>query len=187
MSSDVTQLLQASRDGGEDALERLLPLVYEELRGLADRHLRSESKGHTLQPTALVHEAYVRLVGQRNRNWANRQQFFCIASKLMRRVLLHHAEKRGAQKRGGDRQRATMLDLAEEFEHQAVDLLALDEALRRLEQLDENKHRIVELRFFGGLTLEEIAHVLEVSDRTVRRNWSFAKAWLRKEMGVASS
>ncbi len=181
-SSDVTRLLADVQGGDAGAPEKLVSLVYAELRRVAENQLRRERVDHTLQPTALVHEAYLRLVDQREQNWQNREQFFAIAATLMRRVLLRHAEQRSAQKRGGGEPRVPLVEGLDVFEERAIDLLALDEALERMDQVDPEKRRIVELRFFAGLSVAEIARVLDVSERTVERGWSFARAWLKKEI-----
>lgn len=182
MTNDVTQLLSEYRAGDEDAIAQLLPLVYDELRARANAYLRAERRDHTLQPTALVHEAYLRLVRQDQQSWENRRHFLALSAIAMRRILIHHAEKHSALKRGGGRRRVTLFEAESPFEEQADDLLALDEALRRLSAVDPQKARIVELRFFAGLTTEEIAATLDVSTRTVERAWRFARAWLRKEI-----
>jgi len=181
----VTALLQQWSRGDRDALEKLTPLVYEELRGIAAGYMRDERPGHTLQATALVHEAYVRLIGQKRVSWQNRAHFFGIAAQLMRRILIDHARRRQAAKRGvGGALRLTAgVDVAGAPE-QDFDLLAIDGALLRLEQLDADQARIVELRFFGGLTVEETAEVAGVSTATVKREWRTARAWLRHEVGL---
>jgi RNA polymerase sigma-70 factor, ECF subfamily len=180
---DVTRLLAECAESDERALEKVFPIVYDELRALAAVHLGRERRDHTLQPTALVHEAFLKLVDQENQRWQNRAHFLCIAATAMRRILVHHAEARGAAKRGGDRRRTELLEAESPFDEPAEDLLALDEALRRLEALDPRKSRLVELRFFAGLDEAEAASVLGVSARTVERDWRLAKAWLRKELG----
>ncbi len=179
---DVTQLLREYRGGDERALGRLLPIVYAELRGLAQRELGRERAGHTLQPTALVHEAYLRLVKRSDPDWKDRRHFFAVAATAMRRVLVNHAVARRAEKRGGGNERVTLFEAASVFEERAEDLLALDEALRRLSEMDPDKGRIVELRFFAGLDVAETAAAMQVSASTVERGWRFAKAWLRKEI-----
>jgi len=184
---DVTRLLDDCRSGDRSAFDKLLPLLYDELRSLAKSQLGRERRDHTLQPTALVHEAFLKLVGERDRDWKNRTHFFALASQAMRRVLLNHAESRRAMKRGGgDARKVTLFEAASLFEEQAEDLVALDEALTRLAAFDEAKCRLVELRFFGGLTTEETAEVLGVSSRTVERDWRLARAWLRKEVEGAT-
>lgn len=183
-SPNVTQLLREWSQGGDrQALDRLLPLVYTELHKQAARYLRKERVGHTLQPTALVHEAYLRLVNQRDVAWQNRAHFFGICAQLMRRILVDHARERQAEKRGGAGMvRVTLDERVAAVEEREVDLLALDEALTRLTAMDERQARVVELRFFSGLNVEETAEVMEVSPATVKLDWSMAKAWLRREM-----
>ena len=181
--AEITHLLQAWRKGDDEALERLAPLVYQDLRALARSHLRRERAGHTLQATALVHEAFFKLLGQRS-PWHNREQFFAVASRIMRRVLVDHARARAAMKRGADAPRIELEDsLAVASEARSLDLLDLDRALERLAALEPRLARVVELRYFGGLSVEEAARVLECSDRTVKRDWSFARAWLLRELG----
>ncbi len=184
-SERITDLLSQSRAGDARALEELLPLMYDQLRALAEAHLRRERADHTLQPTALVHEAYLKLAGQDQHDFANRGHFMALAATAMRRILINHAHARNAQKRGGALERRTLFEAASVFEERAEDLLALDEALERLALQDPDKARIVELRFFGGLSTEEAAEVLGVSARTVERGWRFARAWLAKEIGSA--
>lgn len=178
----VTRLLREGRQGDRRALDALLPTVYEELRRLAQSYLRRERGDHTLQPTALVHEAYLRLVDQRSVDWRDRAQFFGIASEMMRRILVNHARERRAAKRGGGATRISLDDALDFFHKRDLDLVELDDALRDLTSLDPEQGRIVELRFFGGLTVEETADVLEVSPATIKREWSLAKTWLRREM-----
>jgi RNA polymerase sigma factor (TIGR02999 family) len=179
----VTQLLLAWSHGDHASLDRLLPAVYEELRRLAARHIRQQASGHTLQATALVHEAYLRLVDQQRVEWASRAHFFGVAAKAMRSILIDHARKQRAAKRGGKAGRAT-LGAAGEVANPgpAVDVLALDEALIRLAEHDPRKSQVVELRYFGGLALEEVAEVLGVSLATVKRDWIAARAWLKREL-----
>lgn len=181
--SDVTRLLNRSREGEGGALEELLPLVYEELHRLAARRLSRERRDHTLQATALVNEAYLRLVDQRNQSWTNRSQFLGIAATMMRRILINHAQAHRAAKRGGDRQRVTLHEAVAVLEGRAADLVDLDAALDRLNARDEDAARLVELRFFAGLSNDEVAELRGVSTRTVERSWRLAKAWLRKELG----
>ncbi len=181
---EVTALLREWSAGDRGALERLMPLVYGELRRLAASHLRSERGDHTLQPTALVHEAYLRLVGQRSVSWANRAHFFGIAAQMMRRVLVDHARRRLAAKRSPG---TLYVDLGEEVAaaaDRAPELLALDRALTELERLDPRQARVVELRFFAGLSVEETAEVAGVSTATVKREWRTARAFLRHEIGL---
>lgn len=182
MPENVTQLLVNWRNGDESALDQLMPIVYDELHRLAKRYMSRERRNHTLQTTALVNEAYLRLVGQGQVEWRNRAHFFGVAAQVMRHVLVDHARSRQYAKRGGDAQRVTLNDdLAISHEDQ-IEVLALDEALNRLAALDERKSRIVELRYFGGLSVEETAEVLGLSAITVKRDWLKAKAWLYREL-----
>src|SRR5262245_9446420 len=182
-TQDVTGLLQQWRAGNADALERLLPLVYEELRGVARARLRQEQPGHTLQATALVHEAYLRLIGSRKLTPQNRAHLFAVAARLMREILVDHARRKAAHKRGGS---ATMIALDEAVaatpEVAMVDLLALDEALTELHALDARLCRVVELKFFAGLNIDETAEALQVSTATVERDWTVSKAWLHQRL-----
>jgi RNA polymerase sigma factor (TIGR02999 family) len=179
----VSQLLVEWGRGDQEALELLMPLVYTELRRLASRNLRRERPDHTLQTTALVHEAYMRLVDQRRVEWQDRAHFFAIAARVMRQVLVDHARRRNADKRGGAED-ALPLDeaLAVGAEELPVDLVALDEALGRLEALSARQARVVELRYFGGLSVEETAEVLGVSPATVKNDWAASRAWLRRQL-----
>jgi RNA polymerase sigma factor (TIGR02999 family) len=180
---DVTALLGAWGRGDQTALDRLFPLVYAELRRVAARQLRHERPHHTLQPTALVHEAYLRLVDQRGANWQSRAHFFGVAARLMRRILVDHARRHGASKRG-DGVSCLSIDEARDVAGSAeVPILALDQALDRLEKVDADLAKVVELRAFGGLTIEETARVLSVSPSTAKRDWRTAKAWLTRELG----
>jgi RNA polymerase sigma-70 factor (ECF subfamily) len=179
----VTQLLIDWSRGDQAALEKLMPLVYTELRRLATNYLRRERQGHTLQPTALVNEAYLKLVDQRNAKWQNRAQFFGISAQLMRRILVDHARQHQAAKRGGSVQQRLSITSAEKLAKQTeVDLLALNEALDELAIMDAQQSRIVELKFFGGLSIEETAEVLGIGHATVERDWKMARAWLRKQL-----
>ena len=178
---DVTQMLIEWNDSG-NAPARLMPLVYDELRRLARAYLRRERPDHTLQPTALVHEAYLRLVDQSRIKWQNRAQFFGIAAQMMRRILINHAEGRHAEKRGGHAPRVSLDEAVSFFEERDINLVALDEALNALAALDSQQSQIVELRFFGGLTVEEVAEVLGLSPATVKREWGSAKLWLRRQL-----
>jgi RNA polymerase sigma factor (TIGR02999 family) len=179
---DVTALLGDWSRGDRTALNQLLPLVYAELHRVAARQLRKERADHTLQPTALVHEAYIRLVDQRQVDWQNRAHFFGVAAQVMRRILVDHARRHGASKRG-EGVRCVSIDEAREVAaSDGMPVLALDQALDRLEQIDAELARIVELRAFGGLTIEEAAHVLSVSPSTAKRDWRTAKAWLNHEL-----
>jgi len=182
----VTRLLINWSHGDKGALDKMLPLVYNELRRIALNHMRRERSDHTLQPTALVHEAYLRLVDQKSVTWQNSAQFFSIASGMMRRILVNHAKKRQAAKRGGSIIKVP-LDVAGAAERGDVRLIALDEALAELAARDARKGRIVELKFFGGLTTKEIAEVLEVSSATVENDWRLARAWLYREMSNGES
>jgi len=182
-SEGVTQLLLDWSKGDQAALDKLMPLVYSELRRLASNYLRRERPGHTLQPTALVNEAYLKLVDQRNAKWQNRAQFFGIAAQLMRRILVDHARQHQAVKRGGsDQQRLSITSAEVLIKQPELDLLALNEALDELGRLDPQQSRIVELKFFGGLSIEEIAEVLGIGHATVERDWKMARAWLRKQL-----
>ena len=179
---DVTALLLAWKDGSSEALDELTPIVYSELRTLARHHLRGERRDHSLQPTALTHEAFLRLFGTRKVEWQNRAHFFAVASQLMRRVLVEHARKQGAAKRGAGATRVTLGDAEGPTTSVDVDVVALHEALDRLEAIDSRQSRIVELRYFGGLSTEEVAEVLGVSPATVKREWRVAKLWLRRAL-----
>jgi RNA polymerase sigma-70 factor (ECF subfamily) len=181
-SAGATQLLIDLAGGDERALEQMTPLVYQELRRLARYYLRRERPGHTLQPTALVHEVYFRLIDQRRVDWRNRAQFLGLAASMMRRILVNHARDRAAAKRGGGAEKVSLRFADEPAARAGVDVLALSRALDRLAANDERKGRVVELKFFGGLTTEEIGHVLDVSPATVEREWSFARAWLYQEL-----
>jgi RNA polymerase sigma factor (TIGR02999 family) len=188
-AGEVTQLLLRWRAGDEAALTALLPLVYEELRSLARRHLRHERGSHTLQRTALVHEAFLRIVDQKQVDWESRTQFYGIASQMMRRVLVDYARRRSAVKRGDGAQHvdldAILQDESEDLPplHEAeIDFAAIDAALKRLEALDPQQGRLVELRFFGGLSIKETADVIGVSPATVKREWAIARAWLQREI-----
>jgi len=181
-SPDVTRLLEDVSAGNDNALAALMPVVYAELRRQAARYLRRERSDHTLQPTALVNEAFIRLVDQRNVRWQNRAHFFGVAAQAMRRILVDHARTRHRIKRGGIQERVTLVDSVAATAESAVDLLALDRLLARLEALDSRQSRIVELRFFAGLSVEETAEILEISPATVKREWSMAKAWLHSQL-----
>lgn len=180
----ITRLLEAWSDGDADALEDLMPQVVPELKQLARGRLSRERRGHTLQPTALVHEVYLQLVRQRRVRWSNRKQFFAFAGTLMRRVLVSHARKRQAAKRGGDATCVTLTEgrICESRDSQPVDLVALDQALDRLAQRSPRQARVVEMRFFAGLTIAETAEALEMSSGTVKLDWSVARAWLFREL-----
>ena len=181
-SPDLTRLLIEWEHGSQEALDQLMPLVYDELRVIARRHLSHEAGGHTLQSTALVHEAYLKLVRQRDVRWQNRAHFFGIAAQLMRRILVDHARRRNRLKRGGLQTRLSVEEVMSPEQTVDVDLLRLDDALAALAGLDPRQARIVELRFFGGLTIDETAKVLNSSSGTVKREWSSARAWLFREL-----
>ena len=174
----ATQLLLAYTGGDRSALDQMLPLVYDELHRLAQHYLGAERADHTLQPTALVHEAYMRLINQRAVDWRNRAQFMGVAAGAMRRVLISHARDRAAGKRGGKREQVSLSLVEASAAAPQVELVELEDALVRLHAMDARKARVVELKFFGGLTMDEIAEVLEISRATVEREWSFARAWL---------
>ena len=176
--NDITQLLRAAASGERGDQEALMKAIYDDLRRLAVSHMSSERPDHTLQPTALVHEAYLKLVGQHSTDWADRLHFFSVASRIIRRILIDHARERRAQKRGGAADRVSMDAVDVPFDDREVDLIALDDALKDLAQIDERQARIVELRFFGGCTIEEVAKLLDVGRRTIDRDWMAAKAWL---------
>jgi RNA polymerase sigma factor (TIGR02999 family) len=179
--AQITRLLLAWRNGEPRALEDLMPLVHRELKRIARNFMRRQRPGNTLQTTALVNEAFVRLVDSDKVNWQDRSHFFAISAQLMRRVLVDAARRRNSEKRGGDRVRVTLADDVKSAEDQA-DVVAIDEALTRLAALNARQSRIVELRYFAGLTEEEIAETLEISTRTVRRDWNLARAWLYREL-----
>lgn len=182
-SESVTQLLLKWNAGDPQALERLMPLVYSELRRLAANYLRRERQNHTLQPTALVNEAYLKLVDQKGARWQNRAQFYGVAAQLMRRILVDHARHRQAAKRGGsDQQRLSITSAGDLGEKPDLDLLALHEAMEELKTFDPQQERVVELRFFGGLSIEEVAEVLGIGHATVERDWKMARAWLRRKL-----
>jgi RNA polymerase sigma-70 factor, ECF subfamily len=181
-SQQVTDLLQAWSDGDETALERLMPLVYDELHRLAKRYMRRERSGHTLQPTALINEAYLRLIERSHTRWENRAHFFAISAQLMRQILVDFARSRRSRKRGGEEFQVSLGEALAVPVKRDTDLVALDDALRALAAIDERKSRIVELRFFGGLSEEETAEALKISPATVRRDWKVAKVWLLHEL-----
>lgn len=184
-SPDVTQILKDWSDGNDDAPARLMPLVYEELRRLARDYLRRERGDHTLQATALVHEAYLRMVDEKSVTWQNRAHFYGIAARLMRRILVDHARAHNAAKRGGLEQKFTLDEARDLPQADATDLVALDGALENLAKTYPRKSEVVELKFFGGLEANEIAEVLQVSQKTVLRDWNFAKLWLCRELSAA--
>ena len=189
-SAEITALIRAWADGDQTALERLTPLVYDELRRVARRYIRNQRQGITLQPTALVHEAYLRLMDVKSSVWRDRAHFFAASAQIMRRILVDGARARASQKRGGAVERmnhSTPVNLdeipASLASNRGPELLALDDALMRLAQIDDRKEKVIELRFFGGLSVEETASVLKVSPQTVMRDWRLAKAWLTRELG----
>ena len=182
---DITRLLRDWQAGSTPALERLIPLVYDELHTLASRYLSRERRDHTLQPTALVNEAFIKLAGQREVDWQSRAHFFGIAAKLMRRILVDHARRDGRVKRGGGVTHLSLDDVdppSPKVPVDAVDTCLLDAALSRLEMMDPQQGRVVELRFFGGMTIEEAAEVMGLSPATIKREWAVARAWLYREL-----
>lgn len=181
VASDITRLLLAWGGGDQHALEKLAPIVYDELLRMAHRYMRRERPGHSLQSAALVHEAYLRLVDYRRMDWQGRAHFFSVAAQAMRRILVDHARRKN-QKRGGGMQRISLDDAAEVGAGRPRDMVALDGALKALARVDERKSKVVEMRFFGGLSVEETAEVLKVSTVTVKRDWSTAKLWLYREL-----
>ncbi|MGI8640297.1 MAG: sigma-70 family RNA polymerase sigma factor [Pyrinomonadaceae bacterium] len=182
-SLEITRMLQEWSGDNQAVLDDLMPLVYEELRRQASRYLRRERAGHTLQTTALIHEAYLRLIDQRDVNWQNRAHFFGIAAQAMRRILVDYARERHREKRGGATENLPLDDaLLVISEERSIDLVALDEALTRLAKFDEQQARVVELRYFSGLSIEETAEVLKISTATVKRDWNMSKAWLKQEI-----
>ena len=181
-SEGITQLLERWSNGEEKARDELMPLVYDELHRLAATYLRRERREHTLQPTALVNELFLKFSEQHSMNWRNRAQFFGVAAELMRRILVDSARAHRASKRGGDRFCVSLKNLAAFGEQPDADLLALHDALNRLEEIDPDQARIVELRFFGGLTIKETAEVMGTSHATVEREWKLAKAYLKREL-----
>jgi len=185
-SGDVTQLLANWGQGNLEAREELIPLVYQELRSLASSYLRRERPDHTLQPTALVHEAYIRLVDQRNVTWENRHHFFGAAAQLMRRILVDHARSHLAEKRGSGGAKVALTEAIVMSQEQPAQMLVLNDCLTRLAALDPQQGQIVELRVFGGLKVEEITAILGISPSTVKRDWALAKAWLLREIGSSA-
>jgi RNA polymerase sigma factor (TIGR02999 family) len=184
---EITRLLVAWGQGDQTALERLMPLVYEELRRLARRHMNRQRPGHTLQTTALVNEAYLRLIDASQVQWQNRAHFFAVSAQLMRRILVDFARSRKSLKRGGEAQQVTLDDSLEVPSERGADLIALDDALNTLGVMNPRQSQIVELRYFGGLSEEEIAEALKISPRTVRRDWSLARAWLYRELSKTAA
>lgn len=183
---DITKLLKAWGEGDQTALEKLTPIVYKELHRLAGRYMKGERPGHSLQTTALVNEAYMRLVDYKRMQWQNRAHFFAVSAQLVRRILVEHARRRNL-KRGGGIRHVSLDEVAVTGGSRSADLVALDDAMKALAQMDSRKERVVEMRFFGGLSVEETAEVLKVSPVTVMRDWSTAKAWLYRELGGKKS
>lgn len=179
---EVTRLLEAWSEGKSEAIDELMPMVYEELRRMAKSYMNSQPSGHTLQTTALIHEAYLKLADQREKRWQNRAHFFAVAAQAMRHILVDHARSHKTDKRGGETQIVSLEDVAIISNERANELVALDEALQNLSNIDERKGRVVELRYFGGLSVEETAEVLKISQETVMRDWRFAKTWLLREL-----
>ena len=179
---EITELLAEWREGNQSALDELYPLVYNELHRLARRYMSRERKGHTLQTTALINEAYVRLVDQKNVQWANRSHFFAISAQIMRRILIDHARRHAYAKRGGGAQQVSLEEAATITPDQGRELVRLDEALKSLAEMDPRRSQVVELRYFGGLNNEEIASVLHISENTVTRDWNMARAWLYQQL-----
>lgn len=180
--NEITDRLIAWGAGDRAAFDQLLPVVYQELRRMAGSYLRQENPGHTLQPTALVHEAWLRLIDQARVDWRNRAQFFGVAAQMMRRILVDHAKTKHREKRGGDAVKLSLGEVINLSCERAADLLALDDALNELARIDERKSRVVELRYFGGFSVEETAQILGVSPETVMRDWKLAKAWLYQQI-----
>lgn len=185
-AGNVTLLLSAWADGDEGALRELMPLVYHELRRIAQHHMSGQPPGHTLQPTALIHEAFVKLIGGGEKNFQNRTHFFAVASMAMRQVLVNHANARLARKRGGGAVNVSIDDEEAAVQREATNVLALDDALKTLHVMDPRKSRVVELRYFGGLSIEETSEALGISTVTVTRDWQAARAWLARELGIGN-
>lgn len=179
---EVTKLLEEWSEGNEQALDELMPLVYENLHRMARRYMSSQKVGHTLQTTALIHEAYMKLAVQKDQRFENRAHFYAIAAHAMRQILVDHARKTNADKRGGGATKISLEDVAFISKERASEMIALDEALIKLAAKDERKSRVVELRYFGGMTVEETAEVLKISRPTATRDWRFAKSWLLREL-----
>ena len=184
---EITELLAEWREGNQSALDELYPLVYNELHRLARRYMSRERKGHTLQTTALINEAYVRLVDQKNVQWANRSHFFAISAQIMRRILIDHARRHQYAKRGGGAQQVSLEVAATVTPDQSHELIRLDEALKSLAEMDPRRSQVVEMRYFGGLNNEEIAGVLHISENTVTRDWNMARAWLYQQLTGSSA
>jgi len=182
--SQITTLLQAHASGDEHALDELIPLVYNEMHNMAQGRLIGERPDHTYSATALVHEAYLKLVDFNRIDWQNRNHFFAIASQIMRNILVDYAVKQNAQKRGGNRNKVTLGEKHMKWELNLEEIISIDQALKKLEKLDERQSKVVECRFFGGLTIEETANTLGISEPTVSRDWKMARAWLNRELGA---
>ena len=182
-NKDITKLLDAWTGGDGEALEELMPLVYDELHRMAKVYMHSQPSGHTLQTTALIHEAYLKLAGQKEKRFSNRAHFFAVAARAMRHILVNYAHARQAQKRGGAPEKIVSLESVALVSNERVsEVIALNDALENLSAVDERKGRVVELRYFGGLSVEETAEVLKISTETVTRDWKFAKTWLLREL-----
>lgn len=181
-SHQITTLLVDWSKGDELALEQLMPLVYEELRRMARSYMRRQPSGHTFQTTELIHEAYLKIAKSEDRNWENRAHFFGVAAKAMRQILVDYARSKSSQKRGGWQERITLIDDVMTTNNSSKEIVALDDALKNLEQIDPRRGHVVELKYFGGLTVEEIAEVLKISTKTVNRDWQFARTWLLREL-----
>jgi RNA polymerase sigma factor (TIGR02999 family) len=184
---EITQLLAKWSDGNQSALDELYPLVYDELHRLARRYMSRERRGHTLQTTALINEAYVRLVDQKNVHWANRSHFYAISAQIMRRILIDHARRHAYAKRGGGAQQVSLEEVAAVTPDPGLELVRLDEALKSLAEMDPRRSQVVEMRYFGGLNNEEIAGVLKISENTVTRDWNMARAWLYQQLSETAS
>jgi len=182
---EITELLVAWSDGNQAALDSLYPLVYQELRRLARSYMRRENKGHTLQTTALINEAYVRMVDQRNVHWQNRSHFFAISAQIMRRILVDHARRYGYAKRGGGAQKVSLDEGMIVAKERSEEVVLLDEALEQLARIDPRRSQVVELRYFAGLNNQEISEILKISENTVMRDWNLARAWLHERLGGA--
>jgi RNA polymerase sigma factor (TIGR02999 family) len=185
-SVEITKLLIDWGNGNELALEKLVPLVYDELHRMAKRYMRGQSDAHTLQTTELIHEAYLKLIDNNQKEWKNRSHFFGVASQAMRHILVDYARAKQSQKRGGIQHQITLDENAAVFIDSSDDVVALNEALEKLEVLDQRKVKVVEMKFFGGLTMEEIGEVLKISPETVKRDWRFARTWLLRELSIAT-
>ena len=184
-NNEVTKLLESWSSGKQEALDELMPLVYQELRRMAKKYMNSQPSKHTLQTTALIHEAYLKLADNRGKNWQNRAHFFAVAAQAMRHILVDHARLHKAEKRGGDTQIVSLEEAAIISDERAAEIVALDEAIENLSKVEERKSRVVELRYFGGLSVEETAEVLKISPETVMRDWRFAKTWLLRELSTS--